>query len=294
MTSHLHLDHLGTPRQITRGGQQVALHSYYPFGQEATSAGADEIQLKFTGHERDKTGTGARSELDYMHARYCSPVLGRFLSVDPVAKGEESRPQSWNLFSYAGNSPTNRLDPDGRKDRRTSQEVVLTEDADVQIAILEILRQTLLDRPVLQRQEAGVVVTEDGPNDFGLDTGGVKTDGNLTQITFRLRKKADGAIVGLNNNRVAATIHSHVGTARVVIDGQRKTLAGGIPSPADRSQAKAIGVPVLILNGERSIIKVESVGNSTRSTVILSGRDMRSYLQRARAAAAPPTGDLND
>ncbi len=98
---------------FTRGGQQVALHNYYPFGQEATSAAQDEVVLKFTGHERDKTGTGVRSELDYMHARHCSPVVGRFLSVDP-SLGSRSSPQSWNRFSYVSNSPINQVDPDGR------------------------------------------------------------------------------------------------------------------------------------------------------------------------------------
>ncbi len=117
LTSHLHLDHLGTPRQITRGGQQVTLHNYYPFGQEATSAGADEIQLKFTGHERDKTGTGVRSELDYMHARHCSPVVGRFLSVDPAKSAKPGAPGSWNRYSYAANNPINEIDVDGRESR---------------------------------------------------------------------------------------------------------------------------------------------------------------------------------
>ncbi len=97
---------------FTRGGQQVALHNYYPFGQEATNAGADEIGLKFTGHERDKTGTGSRSELDYMHARHCSPVVGRFLSIDPV-NGTAPIPQSWNRYSYVVNNPLNLVDPDG-------------------------------------------------------------------------------------------------------------------------------------------------------------------------------------
>ncbi|NJL27454.1 MAG: hypothetical protein HC897_05935, partial [Thermoanaerobaculia bacterium] len=42
---HFHPDHLGTPRQITNiSGVQVALHSYYPFGQEAT----DPAQTSFT------------------------------------------------------------------------------------------------------------------------------------------------------------------------------------------------------------------------------------------------------
>ncbi len=102
---------------FTRGGQQVALHNYFPFGQEATSAEADEIQLKFTGHERDKTGTGARSELDYMHARHCSPVVGRFLSVDPAKSAKPSAPGSWNRYSYAGNNPINEIDPNGRESR---------------------------------------------------------------------------------------------------------------------------------------------------------------------------------
>ncbi len=102
---------------FTRGGQQVALHNYFPFGQEATSAEADEIQLKFTGHERDKTGTGARSELDYMHARYCSPVLGRFLSVDPARSAKVSAPGSWNRYTYGANNPINEIDSNGRESR---------------------------------------------------------------------------------------------------------------------------------------------------------------------------------
>ncbi|MGH7488903.1 MAG: hypothetical protein ACREMY_25370, partial [bacterium] len=35
---HFHLDHLGTPRLITKaGGEQAAYHVYYPFGEEATA-----------------------------------------------------------------------------------------------------------------------------------------------------------------------------------------------------------------------------------------------------------------
>jgi uncharacterized protein RhaS with RHS repeats len=36
-TVHFHLDHLGSPRQITdEAGAQAAFHTYYPFGGEAT------------------------------------------------------------------------------------------------------------------------------------------------------------------------------------------------------------------------------------------------------------------
>ncbi len=111
-----HLDHLGTPRQVTKSGSQVALHSYYPFGQEATTSSSDEFQLKFTGHERDQNGAGAKSELDYMHARHCSPVVGRFLSIDPVLQLRRAmtKPQTWNRYNYALNNPMAFSDPSGK------------------------------------------------------------------------------------------------------------------------------------------------------------------------------------
>jgi hypothetical protein len=39
-----------------------------------------------------------------MHARYYSPLLGRFLSTDPLG-GWQSTPQSFNLFSYVIGNP---------------------------------------------------------------------------------------------------------------------------------------------------------------------------------------------
>ena len=45
-------------------------------------------------------------DLDYMHARYCSPVLGRFLSPDsvPPMRAAMTDPQFWDLYSYAANN----------------------------------------------------------------------------------------------------------------------------------------------------------------------------------------------
>ncbi|MCG8462292.1 MAG: RHS repeat-associated core domain-containing protein, partial [Holophagales bacterium] len=102
-------------RQVTNWqGQQVSSHRYYPFGQEATPTSATDPVHKFTGHERDP-GFQASTPLDYMHARYCSPALGRFLSVDPVVQPNRaaSKPQLWNRYSYALNNPTAYVDPSG-------------------------------------------------------------------------------------------------------------------------------------------------------------------------------------
>lgn len=92
-TLHFFPDHLGTPRLITgNGGVQTALHTYFPFGEEATALNQDSERMKFTGHERDASG------LDYMHARYYNAGAGRFLSVDPGMDFDAKQPQSWNLY----------------------------------------------------------------------------------------------------------------------------------------------------------------------------------------------------
>ena len=52
--------------------------------------------------------------LDYMHARYYSPHLGRFTSVDP-AVADPSDPRSWNRYSYALGNPIKYVDPTGLK-----------------------------------------------------------------------------------------------------------------------------------------------------------------------------------
>lgn len=74
--------------------------------------------MKFTGHERDIVA-GDGHTLDYMHTRYCSPMMGRFFSVDPLLDSERSMhsPQAWNRYSYVLNNPMGRVDPDGRADK---------------------------------------------------------------------------------------------------------------------------------------------------------------------------------
>jgi RHS repeat-associated protein len=63
----------------------------------------------FTGKERD-----SESSLDYFGARYYSSRMGQFLSADPSNAGADALdPQSWNAYSYGGNNPVTRIDPNG-------------------------------------------------------------------------------------------------------------------------------------------------------------------------------------
>ncbi|NJL30058.1 MAG: hypothetical protein HC897_20270 [Thermoanaerobaculia bacterium] len=112
---HYVVDHLGTPRLVTgANGSIVAIHHYFGFGEEI-GGGSDPERLRFTGHERDFHEAGTEDDLDYMHARYCSPQLARFMSPDSaLASAQEKIPQSWNRYSYALNSPVSVVDRDDR------------------------------------------------------------------------------------------------------------------------------------------------------------------------------------
>jgi RHS repeat-associated protein len=71
--------------------------------------------MKFTGQERDLGVIGSNvDDLDYMHARYYRPLVGRFLSMDPIS-GTPREPGSWNRYSYVSDNPICRIDPDGEQ-----------------------------------------------------------------------------------------------------------------------------------------------------------------------------------
>lgn len=110
---HFHLDHLGSIRQVTdTSAIEVARHDYYAFGEEETSPNQSTFQLRYTGHERDDE-SGAELLLDYMHARHCSPVLGTFLSIDPIVSSDPRSPTSWNKYAYGANNPVRFVDRTG-------------------------------------------------------------------------------------------------------------------------------------------------------------------------------------
>ena len=113
------LDHLGSIRataELSLGTLGVR-HTYFPFGREATSTSLDAEVMKFTGHERDlqSTTSSTADDLDYMHARYRSPLTSRFLSTDKAldVAAISKRPQGWNRYAYVSGNPLKFSDPTG-------------------------------------------------------------------------------------------------------------------------------------------------------------------------------------
>jgi RHS repeat-associated protein len=63
----------------------------------------------YTGHVVD-----AATGLVYMQQRYCDPMVGRCLSVDPVTAYNNGDMRFFNRYAYAFNNPYAFKDPDGR------------------------------------------------------------------------------------------------------------------------------------------------------------------------------------
>ncbi|MEE4265201.1 MAG: RHS repeat-associated core domain-containing protein [Desulfobacteraceae bacterium] len=105
---YYHTDAVGTPLAITsQSGVLSWRGENLPFGTEYLGSG-DGDHFKFTGKEfEDHTG------LFYFEARYYDPVVGRFISVDPM-RGNPSSPVSLNRYVYGLNNPLRYMDPDGR------------------------------------------------------------------------------------------------------------------------------------------------------------------------------------
>jgi RHS repeat-associated protein len=102
-------DHLASNRLMTymAGGQATSRHDYGPYGNPLTTNGSTILQGKSYINERFDPETG----LQYLHARYYDPDLGRFLTPDTwdptIAEVDVNR------YAYAGNDPVNFSDANG-------------------------------------------------------------------------------------------------------------------------------------------------------------------------------------
>jgi RHS repeat-associated protein len=100
--------YLGSIRVTTRYAPLTTNFSNYgPYGNPLTTNGSTILNGKAYIDERFDPETG----LQYLHARYYDPNLGRFLSpdtYDPTLAGVDI-----NRYAYAGNDPVNGSDPTG-------------------------------------------------------------------------------------------------------------------------------------------------------------------------------------
>lgn len=83
-------------------GNTTSTYSHGPYGM-LSATGTSDNSYTYTGRESDGLG------IYYYRARYYDPVTGRFLSEDPMGFAGGGP----NLYAYAGNAPTEYVDPLG-------------------------------------------------------------------------------------------------------------------------------------------------------------------------------------
>ena len=255
---HYHLDHLGSVRQITDDEGAVAEeHDYLPYGMEVSGNSAG---LRFTGHERDGHLVAAGDELDYMHARYCSPELGRFLSVDPIGNSASRATQGWNKYSYVRGNPLRFRDPRG---------MYLCEGTEKQCSAFEAARKANLasKRKRLQRSAStyGSPGEDNGTTVAFGDPGGRAAA--ATRMGLRGRVDAAGNFQGME---IAARV-----TVRPGLQGNQ--LRAAVAHEGSH-----------LLDGSAFAASFTNGGNAWNDAFNITGREteMRAYSMTALVAAA--------
>ena len=107
-TSYYSQDALGSTRALRDStGAITDTYSYDAFGTMFAQTGSTANNFLYAGQQSDSA-----SGLYSMRARYYDPTLGRFLTRD-VWPINTSNPFELNRYLYAGNNPTNMIDPSG-------------------------------------------------------------------------------------------------------------------------------------------------------------------------------------
>jgi RHS repeat-associated protein len=107
-TRFLHPNALGSTAVLTdQQGTETQDELYYPWGGRWAAVGTVEDERFAAMQKRD-----AETSLDPTPNRMYRPLLGRWLSPDPLA-GDILNPQSLNRYAYALNNPTTLTDPLG-------------------------------------------------------------------------------------------------------------------------------------------------------------------------------------
>jgi RHS repeat-associated protein len=156
-TLYLIKDHLASNRlTIPQSAAALQSHAYGPYGNPRITNAATVPTGRGYINERFDPETG----LQYLHARYYDPDLGRFLSPDwwdPWQQGVD-----FNRYAYAGNDPINFSDPNGH-----AAETVW-DAANVGYGIYS----------------AGSNIWNGNYVDAALDVGGIFVDGAATVVPF--------------------------------------------------------------------------------------------------------------
>ena len=108
VTSYYHYDGLGSTRALSSSAGIVTdEYTYDAFGNLLDKTGNTSNEYLYTGEFFD-----SHIGFYYLRARYMSPAIGRFVTMDEFA-GSRRDPYSLHKYLYAHANPVNRIDPSG-------------------------------------------------------------------------------------------------------------------------------------------------------------------------------------
>ena len=108
---HFTRDHLGSVREVLdSSGTLLARYDYAPYGERVVryEASGYSSDIGFTGHFLLQSPVSGQSEILLAHYRAYDPVLGRWLSQDPIREVG-----GINLYGYVGGNVAWAIDPWG-------------------------------------------------------------------------------------------------------------------------------------------------------------------------------------
>ncbi len=271
MTYYTFSDHLGSPvatmeydPTITTAQVAIERERYTPFGIAMDNPNALTDQAGFTGHIKD-SATG----LNYMQARYYDPVMGRFLSVDPVTFVETGRPGQFNRYAYTWNDPINKTDPTGMYCVPCAVKL-----SEVAVATLAVASTAFVGPTV----ETGAIFEEELNMQKAEETSGTKSASELkggdkfTHFVANARAAEKGPL-----HKIVATVASE---AREVI---QQATGANTPddSATDRNANKAgsaLGTELRITSSSRSETETKQVIYNKAETYV--AKDNPDFIPR--------------
>ena len=113
VVTYYHTDALGSPIATSDASGNVKWEeSYTPYGSRLTQSAPDyDNEQWFTGKQEEP-----ELGLQYFGARWYSPTMARFTTMDPKSEleGITGNTTYFNRYAYANNNPYKYMDPDGR------------------------------------------------------------------------------------------------------------------------------------------------------------------------------------
>ncbi len=178
-------DGLNSVRQETdAAGNVLTTRSFDPYGVPLQGGGG--TPFGYTGEPTDVTG------LAFLRARYMQPVLGMFLSRDPLLTSSPYR--------YASGNPINRSDPSGYIDwpmcvNVSPYRICTTEQGDNIYQIARLINNAGIGLPGNEQAIRQIVSTIYGDNSYLL-YGGIKANGDFQPgISLRLNPEWVAAVI---------------------------------------------------------------------------------------------------